>query len=104
MRDQSTPSASSSQQTKKRGRPPANKKDSQGPSPSPKEPEPKKKRDRSKAKSKDPKPGVYKKGQWHLGNDGNAYDLDNTKIEAPGMKYMFQSERGTLAKKEEEYH
>ena len=94
MQDHSTPSASSSQPAKKRGRPAANKKDSQGPSPSPKAPEPKKKRDRSKAKSKDPKPGVYKKGQWHLGNDGNAYDLDNKKIEAPGMKSCSRAKEG----------
>ena len=97
MQDHSTPSASSSQPAKKRGRP--SKQDTQGPSPSPKAPEPKKKR--NKSKGKDPKPGVYLQGMWHLGTDGNAYDIDGKIIEAPGKKYFFQNERGTMAKKGE---
>ena len=38
---------------------------------------------------------------WHLGKDGNAYDIDGKIIEAPGKKYFFQNERGTRDKKEQ---
>ena len=43
---------------------------------------------------------MYLSGMWHLGQDGKAYDIDGKLIEAPGKKYFFQNEKGTMAKKE----
>ena len=99
LQDQSTPSASSSQQQgKKRGR--QTNKDTGGPSPGPKSPKPKSSRSRSNARNKGPNPDTYKLGQWHLGNDGNAYDTNNRVIKAPGKKCMFTNEKGKMEPKE----